>query len=101
MFKLSGLFRAHNLLFPGSHLRSRHVRLPRSMCSISRNLRSRNTDLLISIHYVSASIYIYMYTLFQLPDRLLRCSESIREKDKEGPSCPSARNTATSLQIPR
>ena len=51
MFKLSGLLRAHNLLFPGSHaanvyictLRSRHVRLPRS-------LRSRNTDLLISIH---------------------------------------------------
>ena len=34
MFKLSGLFRAHNLLFPGSHLRSRHVRLPRSMCTI-------------------------------------------------------------------
>ena len=59
------------------------------------------TDLSISIHYVSASIYIYIYALFQFPDHLLRCSESVREKDKEGPSRSSARSTGTSLQIPR
>ena len=57
------------------------------------------TDLLISIHYVSASIYIY--TPFQFPVHLQRCSESVREKDEEGPSRSSARSTATSLQIPR
>ena len=61
------------------------------------------TDLLISIHYVSASIYIYIYihTLFQFPVHFLRCSESVREKDEEGPSRSSTRGTATSLQIPR
>ena len=59
------------------------------------------TDLLISIHYVSTSIYVYNYTPFQFPVHLLPCSESVREKDKEGPSRSSTRSTATSLQIPR
>ena len=41
----------------------------------------------------SGSIHIDL--LVQFPVHLQHCSESVREKEKEGPSCPLARNTAT------
>jgi hypothetical protein len=51
-------------------------------------------------YYVSCTIRVDFDTLFQFPVHLLRRCKSIREKDKKGPSRPSARSTASSLQIP-
>ena len=57
----------------------------------------RTTDSSSHFRYVSDSIYIYIYTLFQFPVHLLHCPEGVREKDKEGSSRSSARSTVTSL----
>ena len=54
-------------------------------------------------YYVSgtARICIRVDILFQFPAYFRRCSESIREKNEEGPYHPSARSKASSLQVPR
>ena len=52
-------------------------------------------------HYDVSGFIDIGIDLLQFPVHLRRCSQSVREKDKEGPSRPSPRRTITSLQHPQ
>jgi len=58
----------------------------------------RPAHLNCSYYYVSDSRR-HNSIFLQFPHHLRRCPESVREKDKDGPSHTSPRNTATTLQL--
>ena len=65
---------------------------PRRLCVLISGamLAPPNCQAFVADH----SGFIHIDLLVQFPVHLQHCSESVREKDKEGPSCPPARNTA-------